>query len=204
MQKKVIIIGAGGHARVIADSVNLSGDELLGFLDDFVEGSVMGYPVLGKIDDADDYADEASFVIGIGDNKTRYRIASRFDLNWYTAIHPSAIVSKSAVIGEGTVIMAGAVVNACAVVGKHCIINTLSVVEHDNVIGNFAHISPHATLLGAVKVGERTHIGGNSTIRNNTSICSGCVIGAGAVVTKSIKERGVYAGVPATLLEHTR
>ena len=93
--------------------------------------------------------------------------------------------------------MAGAVINACASVGEHCIINTRAVVEHDNVIEDYVHISPNAALGGTVRVGEQTHIGIGASVRNNIEICEGCIIGAGAAVVKNMTESGTYVGVPA-------
>ena len=93
--------------------------------------------------------------------------------------------------------MANAVINPFAKVGKHCIINTACVVEHDNQIADYVHISPGAVLAGTVSVGELTHIGAKAVVRNNISITSECVVGAGAAVVKEIDEKGVYAGVPA-------
>ena len=93
--------------------------------------------------------------------------------------------------------MANAVINPCASVGRHCIINTAAVVEHNDRLGDWVHISPRAALGGTVTVGDMTHIGIGAAVRNNTDICGGCVIGAGAAVVKSITEVGTYAGVPA-------
>ena len=194
----VIIIGAGGHARVIADIVRCRHDRLLGFLDDNARGSVGDIPVLGTIKDYVNYPD-ASFIIGIGNAAVRRKVAEQMEgVQWYTAIHPSAVVSPMGVsIGAGTAVMAGAVMNSGATVGEHCIINTTAVVEHDNRIGAFSHISVGAKLAGTVTVGPDTWVGIGAVVSNNLSICGGCVIGAGAVVVKSITEPGTYVGVPA-------
>ena len=197
MSSEVIVIGAGGHARVVADIIQHVGDIVLGFLDDNIEGMVMGLPVLGKIADALNYDNRTLFVIGIGNNFTRKRIAQQYHLNWYTAIHPTAVVASNVIIEKGTVLMAGAIINTGAHIGKHCIINTSTVVEHDNNIADYVHISPHATLCGTVSVGNLSHVGAGVTIRNNIIITSNCVIGAGAVVVKDIKESGTYVGIPA-------
>lgn len=197
MLNKVIVIGAGGHARVIADIIQQSGDVVLGFLDDNVKGMVMGLPVLGKIDGALNYNNETSFVIGIGDNKIRKRIAEQYHLNWYTAIHPAAVVASDTVIKEGTVLMAGAILNTGAHIGRHCIINTSAVIEHDNNIADYVHVSPHATLCGTVSIGKLTHIGSGATIINNLSVTHDSIIGAGAVVVNDIRKPGTYIGVPA-------
>ena len=144
-----------------------------------------------------------NFIIGIGDNAARAQIAERMQgVDWYTAVHPSAIVSKFGVsIGEGSAVMANAVVNPLAKIGAHCIVNTTAVVEHDNVIADCAHISVGAKLAGWVKVGKRCFIGVGSCVRDKISIGDDCIIGAGSAVVKHITEPGVYGGVPARKLK---
>lgn len=202
MSKKVVIIGAGGHAKVIADIIIKSGDIVVGFLDDNLEKDAIiidNYKVIGKIDDCLKLKqdNELYFIIAIGDNITRKNIAEKYNLNYYIAIHPTAVIGMQAQIENGTVIMANACINSNTKVGKHCIINTGAIVEHDNVIENYAHISPNATLCGTVQVGKYTHIGAGSTVKNNVIITNNCIIGAGAVVVKDINESGTYVGVPA-------
>lgn len=195
---KLIIIGAGGHGRVIADIALKNGYTDICFLDDLVKGECMGFPVLGTSAEAEKFNDgNTDFIIGIGSNAVRKNIDGKYDINWTTLIHPSAQIAFNVTIEEGTVVMAGAVINACATIGRQCIVNSGSVVEHDNVIGDYVHISPGATLGGTVKVGESTHIGIGATVKNNVSICSQCVIGAGAVVVSDIDVCGTYIGVPA-------
>ena len=196
--KKVVIIGASGHAKVIADIVIKSGDELVGFLDDNTElpDMIIGYPYLGIIDNFHAYADSCYFIIGIGNNLIRKSISERLDVNWYTAIHPSAQIAIDTKIGEGTTVMANATINTSADIGRHCIVNTGAVIEHDNRIGDYVHISPNASLCGTVSVGELTHIGAGVTVKNNTTICDNAVVGAGGVVVKDIFEKGTYVGVP--------
>lgn len=200
MSKEVIIIGASGHGKVIADIIQLNGNIVKGFLDDNekIQGkSIVGFPVLGKTEDYVKYPD-CEFVIAIGDADIRKRLADSLDVKWHTAVHPKATVSKlDTSIGEGTVVMANAVVNPSAKIGRHCIINTGAVVEHDNVLGDFVHISPNTTLAGAVTVGEMTHIGAGSAVKQVISITSDCIIGAGTVVIKDITQSGTYVGVPA-------
>lgn len=203
MNKKVIIIGASGHGKVIADIVVKSNDIVVGFLDDGISAgtSILGFPVLGKTSDCINYLD-CEFVIGIGNAKIRRKIAETYggQLNWYTAIHPSAIIGLKVVICEGTVVMANAIINTSTQIGQHCIINTGAIVEHDNIIDDYVHISPNATLCGVVHIGENTHIGASATIKNVINITSDVVVGAGSVVIKDINEKGTYVGVPARKL----
>ena len=197
--KDVVIIGAGGHARVIADIVRCRGDRLMGFLDDGVEAQqVDGIPVLGCVNSYVNHP-EAEFIIGIGNAAVRRKIAGQLEgVKWYTAIHPAAVVSEMNVrIGDGCAVMANAVINPGAVIGEHCIINTAAVVEHDNRIGEFAHIAVGAKLAGTVSVGADTWVGIGAVVSNNLEICGDCMSGACAVVVRSITEPGTYAGVPA-------
>lgn len=204
MNKNVIIIGAGGHGKVITDIIEKSRDKVLGFLDDNVPINTTiikekNIKVLGKVDDTEKFVNEnpnVEFIIGIGNNEIRKKISENKKLKYYTAIHPSSQVALDVEIGQGTVIMANACINTSAKIGEHCIINTGAIIEHDNIIENYVHISPNATLCGTVKVGELTHIGAGATIKNNTNICSNCIIGCGAVVVKDINEEGTYVGVP--------
>lgn len=203
MKKRVVIIGAGGHAKVIADIIIKSGDEVVGFLDDnYLKNTkiISELKTVGKISDCVEMQkndDKLYFIIAIGNNNIRRNIAEKYDLNYYTAIHPDAVIGLEVQIDKGTVIMANACINSNAIIGKHCIINTGAVIEHDNIIEDAVHISPNATLCGTVKVGANTHIGAGSVVKNNTNITHDCTIGAGAVVVKDIEESGIYVGVPA-------
>ena len=171
-----------------------SGDILVGFLDDVSENSCL-VPILEYVN----YTD-CEFIIGIGDASIRKRI-SALPCKWYTAIHPTAVVSPSAQIGIGTTVMPNAIINADAKAGKHCIINTGSIVEHDITICDFAHISVGAKLGGTVAIDKSTWIGIGATVKNNTSICPNCIVGAGAVVICDLIENGTYVGVPAKVLK---
>ena len=194
---RLIIIGAGGHGKVIADNALKNGYKDICFIDDHVKGEIMGYPVVGRSNDIESFNDgNTDFIIGIGNNEVRKTIAKTYNVNWVAIVHPSAQIAFNAEIGKGTVVMANAVINACTTVGEHCIINTGAIVEHDNVIENYVHISPNAALGGTVRIGALSHIGIGATVKNNTDICSDCIIGAGAVALKNINEPGIYIGVP--------
>lgn len=199
MSKSVVIIGAGGHGKVIADIVIKSGDKVVGFLDDAMEKGkrVAGIEILGNIMDFRNYPD-CEFIVAIGNPEVRERVVYNLEgVKWYTAIHPTAVLSSLEVeIGEGTVIMANAVINSCVKICKHCIINTGAVVEHDNIIDNYVHISPNVTLAGCVNVGKMTHIGAGACVINNVNITKNCIIGAGSTVLQDITKSGTYVGVP--------
>ena len=198
MRNRLVIIGSGGHGKVIADSALKNGYTDICFVDDHAEGSCMGFPIVGTIEIIPSLNDgKTDFIIAVGSNEIRKRIARSYDVNWVTLIHPSAQIGAWVSIGKGTVVMAGAVINACAVVGEHCIINTGAIVEHDNVIGDYVHLSPKAALGGTVRIGELTHVGIGAVVRNNIQICGMCTVGAGAVVVENINSRGIYIGVPA-------
>ena len=194
MSESVIVIGGGGHAKVVIDCILSAGDLVVGILDDALEvgTDVLGIPVLGKIDAWSEYKDRK-----FGNNEVRRAISERINADFYTAIHPTATLSHFASVGAGSVVMPQSVINAGASVGNHCIINTAAVIEHDSVIGDFAHISPSAALAGNVRIGAGTHIGIGASIRNNISVCADVIVGAGAAVVKNITEKGTYVGVPA-------
>ncbi len=197
MHNRLIIIGAGGHGKVVADIAFKSGYTDISFADDKSFGLCMGFPIICKINDAEKFNDgNTDFVIAIGNNEIRKEISEKYSLNWVSLIHPSAQIGMNAKLGLGTVVMAGAVINPCAVVGNHCIINTCAVIEHDNVIKDYVHISPNSALGGTVTVGELTHIGIGATVKNNVEICENCIIGAGGVVVTDVVHRGTYVGVP--------
>ncbi len=201
MKDKLIIIGASGHGKVVADiAIKINKWQKIIFLDD--DESIktsMGLEVIGKTADAFKYKDDAEFFVAIGSNTTREKIQEKFmdeGLNLVSLIHPSGIIGTDVEIGIGTVIMAGVVVNSSTRIGKGCIINTSSSLDHDNVIENYVHISPGVKFAGNVAIGKGSWIGIGSVVSNNVNICSGCKIGAGAVVVKDITELGTYVGVP--------
>lgn len=201
MEKKLLLIGASGHGKVIADIAVRNGYHILGFLDDNMEAKeVMGLPVLGKVADAETYIDKAQMCVSIGNAKVRSTIMMGLlekGASCPVLIHPNATIGMNVEIGEGTVIMAGAVVNPCAQIGRGCIVNTCASVDHDCVLEDYVHVAVGAHVSGTVHIGMNTWIGAGATIKNNVSITNDCMIGAGAVVVKNIDEPGVYVGIPA-------
>ena len=201
MKDKLIIIGASGHGKVVADiAIKMNKWQSIAFLDD--DESIktsMGLEVIGKTDDAFTYKDEAYFFVAIGNNAVREKVQEKLvdeGLNVVGLIHPSAVIGTDVEIGIGSVVMAGVVINSSTKIGKGCIINTSSSLDHDNVIDAYVHISPGVNMAGTVKVGNGSWIGIGSVISNNVNICSGCKVGAGAVIVKDITEPGTYVGVP--------
>ena len=193
---RLIIIGAGGHGKVVADIAAKIGYTDICFADDHAKGQCLGFPILGGTAHLEAWNDGATdFVIGIGNNAVRKKIAEEYDINWVRLVHPSAQIGLQASIGRGTVVMAGAVINACAGVGEHCIINTRAVVEHDNRIGNYVHLSPGVTLSGTVTVGECTWLGTGTSVINNVDIGANVTVGVGSVVIRSIQKEGIYYGL---------
>lgn len=201
MKDKLIIIGASGHGKVVADiAIKMNKWQNIAFLDDdqAIKTS-MGLEVIGKTADAFTFKDEADFFVAIGSNTTREKIQEKLieqGLNVVSLIHPSAVIGTDVGIGIGSVVMAGVVINSSSRIGKGCIINTSASLDHDNVIENYVHISPGVRTAGSVSIGKGTWLGIGSIVSNNVNIYSGCKVGAGAVVVKDINKPGTYVGVP--------
>ena len=191
---RLIIIGASGHGKVIADIALLNGYKDIAFLDDdeSIKGCA-GFPIIGKTSEAHSFGGDK--VVAIGNAKIRERIQN--SLQTVTLIHPDAVIGRNVEIGEGTVVMAGAVINPEVKIGKGCIINTTASVDHDCRIGDYVHIAVGAHVCGTVHIGESTWVGAGAIVSNNINICSDTVIGAGATVVRNIEEKGTYVGVPA-------
>lgn len=194
------LYGASGHAKVILDIINTSTEYVVkGIYDDDPEKkNLEGIPVLNTIDGI---KPQGEFIISIGNNAIRKKIAETINASFVTGIHQSAIVSKiNVLIGKGTVVMPLAVINPATSIGKHCIINTASVVEHDCTIEDYVHISPNAALAGNVSVGEGTQIGIGANVIPGVSIGEWCVIGAGSTVIKDVPDYSVVVGSPAKFI----
>ena len=196
---QLIIIGAGGHGRVIADIAEKTGlYQKICFLDDSGIKKSGGYDVIGNISDFSDYLNNSCFFVAIGNADLRQKIQSELEeknAKIETIIHPSAIIGDRTEIGEGSVVMAGAVINTDVKIGKGVIINTSSSVDHDCIVGDYVHISVGAHVAGTVTIGSKTMISAGATVINNLNICAQCIVGAGATV--DITEKGTYIGVPA-------
>lgn len=202
MYKKLVIIGASGHGKVVADiALKLQKYDEIVFLDDNEEvKECMNFSVVGKSSDAKYYIDEAEFVVAIGNAEIRRKITEQLlEMNAIvvTLVHPMAVIGNNVTIGKGTVVMAGAVINSDSTIGQACIINTCASVDHDCRLGDYVHVSVGAHVCGTVKIGENTWVGAGATISNNLNVCGDCMIGAAAAVVNDIEEAGTYVGVPA-------
>ena len=197
--KKLIIIGAGGHGSVVADAAAKSGYQKILFLDDGERQSCLGYPVVGKVADAEKYQGE-DFFVAIGNAKVREKVMqslSEKGLNIVNVIHPTATIAAGVKMGKGILLVAGSIVNPNATLGDGVIVNTHASVDHDCVVEDYCHIAVGAHLAGNVKVGKYTWVGIGAAVINGITICEDCLIGAGATVVKNICESGTYIGTPA-------
>jgi len=194
------LFGAGGHAKVIIDIMELNGFVLKGIFDDDIsKKSLLGYPVIGSF--SKEIIEDDKLLLAIGDNVRRKWIAEQIIADYFKVIHPNSIVSKYSTIGKGSVVMVNAIINADSAIHEHCIINTAALIEHDCRIGDFVHIAPHATLCGGVRVGDGALIGAGAIIKPNITIGKNAVVGAGAVITKDVPDNAVMAGVPGRLMK---
>ena len=192
------LIGAGGHAKVVRDILDACSIPFSGVVtDNLKEVTFMGKKILHSIDEVDEA------IICVGNNRTRKKLAEELSQQGVTfgmGIHPSVIMSKYASVDEGTVIMQEVVIQSCAKIGKHCIVNTSASIDHDNVLGDFVHISPHATLCGEVEVGEGTWIGAGTVVKQCVKIGKWSIIGAGSVVVNDIPDGVLAYGNPCKII----
>lgn len=204
---RLAILGASGHGKVVADAALSSKfwTEIVFYDDAFpISSKIEVWDIRGNTQDL--LAQMDSFdgvVVAIGNNGIRlskHKTLKQAGCQIVSIIHPSSVVSPFAIINEGSVVMAGAVVNAFSTIGQSCIINSNAVVEHDCNISDGVHISPGATLAGAVRVGCCSWVGIGSSVKQLVCVGENIIIGAGAVVTKDINLKGSYIGSPARRL----
>jgi pyridoxal phosphate-dependent aminotransferase EpsN len=207
--RPLLVFGAGGHGKVVADAARSSGWKLLGWVDDSparAGTAIWDLPVITweQCQSAPGRWGDAAFAVAVGDNAARERVQARLEAagrEVVTVVHARATISPTARLGAGTVVMAGAVVNPDAVVGRGCIVNTGAVVEHDCRLGGFVHLSPNAALGGTVTIGDRTHLGLGAVALPGIFIGSDVKVGAGGVVIRDVPDALTVVGVPAWPLE---
>lgn len=205
----IIIIGAGGHSRVVYDILRYDHNlDVISFVDNTIRGSeeaIMGVPVTGGHDVIPKLVEEnniGGFIVAVGDNEIRcehYNKLLEMGLEPVSAIHPEAYISKTATIGPGTVVAPGVSVSTNVEVGENSILNTGSLVDHETSIGSHTHIAPGSTVAGRVKIDEMSFIGMGSTIRDSVKVGSNVTVGAGSVVLEEVPPNVTVAGAPAEI-----
>jgi sugar O-acyltransferase (sialic acid O-acetyltransferase NeuD family) len=211
---RLVILGAGGHARMLLDSLSsaqgfipfavLDSDQTLWGRD------LDSVPIRGGDELLPQLIKKGvtHFVVGLGSvgnpgpRRRLFELGVSLGLRPATVIHPTAVCSAKAEIGEGAQLLPCSVVNAGAVLGKNVIVNTGAIVEHDCVLGDHVHVSPGATLGGGVHVGEGSHVGLGASVLQETKIGSNTIVGAGAVVVDDVPQDVIVVGVPARILRH--
>lgn len=211
MNKKILIFGSSGHAKVISEILERLNYEIVGYIDSFasVGFKVLDYKVLGDeylLDDPVKKFGTNEVVIAVGENSSRFKVFKRLqkinkELEFPSIIAPSANVSKRAIIGRGTIIMNQVVVNSESSIGNFVILNTASVVEHECVIGDYASLAPGVLFGGNVCVGKKSFIGIGARIIQKVKIGGESVIGAGATVVRDIPTKVLAAGIPAKIIK---
>jgi UDP-perosamine 4-acetyltransferase len=211
MKARVICFGAGGHASVVVDLMQLLAEkdalEIVGLVAAESDADVLGVPVLGTDEALADIVARSSathFIVAIGSIRGGGVVRPRLfaaglsaGLVPFTAVHPTASVARSAMIGPGATIMAGAVVQARARIGANAIVNTRASVDHDSQVGDHAHLAPGVTCSGGVRIGENAHVGAGAVIIENIEIGAAATIGAGAVVISDCPAGTTVIGIPA-------
>lgn len=207
MSLPIIVLGAGGHAKVLIDSLLAVSAIITGIADPDEKRlgtNVLGIPVLGADDVVAGFSpSEVRLVNGLGSvglPVNRQQLFEQFKELGYTfatIIHPSAVIAPDVVLGEGAQVMAGAVIQPGCIIGINTIINTRSSIDHDCTIGDHVHIAPGVILSGTVRTGSGVHIGTGATIIQGISIGDNCLVAAGTVVAKNIADGLMVRGVPA-------
>jgi sugar O-acyltransferase (sialic acid O-acetyltransferase NeuD family) len=195
----ILLIGGGGHAKVIIGTLRAAGLDAAAVFDDNPArwgSSVLGTPVLGPVASIPDHPFRRG-IVAIGDNRVRRTLAETVSLEWFTAVHPAAVVDPSVRIGAGTVVFAGAILQPEAVVGDHAVINTGVIIEHDCVVGSFAQVASGGCLAGGVRIGEGAMLGVGVSVIPGVRIGAWTTVGAGSVVVRDQPDGVVAYGVPA-------
>lgn len=205
----IIIVGAGGHAKVVADALLAAGATVEGLVDAKPNGAasdVLGLPILG--DDQTVLSRVPATVVlangvgSTGEPSARVRVFDGFlarSFHFVTVIHPTATIGRDVALGEGTQIMAGAILQPGSRIGRNVIINTGAAIDHDCRIDDHAHVAPGAVLGGCVTIGTRAHVGAGAVVIQNITVGADAVVGAGAVVIRDVPDGARVMGVPAAV-----
>ncbi|MEI6442546.1 MAG: acetyltransferase [Nostocales cyanobacterium ELA583] len=201
-KQRVVIIGAGGHAKVVASTLIAAGGQVVAFYDDDLQKRgtyIFGIPVVGPVSElASENFSHA--IIGIGKNEVRKRLVEELDLDWISVVHPCAWVHPEVLLGVGTVVCAGAIVQPYSKIGSHVIINTKASLDHDCCVGDYVHIA-FSYLAGGVKVDEGAFLAVGSIVFPGVEIGAWATLGAGSIAMKDVISRSTVIGVPARLIK---
>lgn len=198
----VVVIGAGGHGKVVVSTLLAVGIRVPCVLDDDRKkwgSEILGVPVRGPVSDSADFGRVG--VLGIGRNEERQRIAETLKLDWATVIHPQAWVHPSVSLGAGTVVFAGAVIQPDTMIGRHAIVNTGALIDHDCEIGDYAHVAPGVQVAGDVTLGEGVFFGIGACAIPGIKVGGWTIVGAGAVVVDDLPSDVTAVGIPARVLD---
>jgi sugar O-acyltransferase (sialic acid O-acetyltransferase NeuD family) len=200
MARGLVVIGAGGHAKVVIESAERAGLSIVGVIDDRLGASVFEYPFLGSLGNVVLEADW-QVVIAIGSNAVRAKIAYLLEgtVHWASVLDPQAMISARASIQSGTVVFAGAIIQADARIGHHVILNTGCRVDHDVQIADYCHVAPGAILTGGVVLEKGVFVGAGAVVLPGVRIGAWSTLGAGSVATKDLSSEQVFVGSPARL-----
>lgn len=211
IQKPIIIFGAGGHTKVLIDTLQCQSANILGVTDPDPEmhgKDVMGIPIIGDDNSILQYGvNDILLVNGLGivnHSNRRMQIYDTFKERGYRftrVIHPSAVISAGAYLAEGVNVMAGAIIQTLATIGVNTIINTMSSIDHECIIGNHCHVAPGVTISGGVKIADNVLIGAGATIIQGVKLGIHCVVAAGAVVIRDVPDGATVMGVPAKVVK---
>jgi sugar O-acyltransferase (sialic acid O-acetyltransferase NeuD family) len=207
IDRPVVIIGAGGHTKVLIDTLRRQSAEIIGVTDvdpKKIGSSILGVPILGDDTIIDNYQRESIFLVnglGMVDNTNlRKQVFESFKRRGYSftsVIHDSAVIASGVKLCEGVQILAGAVIQAACIVGSNSIINTRASLDHDTQVGSHVHIAPGVTISGGVKIDDGTLVGAGATVIQGVTIGSSCLIAAGSVVINDVPNNTKVIGVPA-------
>lgn len=194
----IVVVGAGGHAKVVIATVRAAGGDVVAAFDDD-RGRwgqrILGVPVKGPI--SNDKIGNAHAIIAVGENRARQSLAERLHATWITVCHPSATIHSSVVLGPGTVVFAGSVIQPDTSLGAHSILNTAASIDHDCILRDFVHIGPGVCLCGGVTVDEGAFLGVGAKVAPNLMIGAWSTGGAGAVCVADVARETTVVGVPA-------
>ena len=208
--KEILIFGSESHSRIIlSEIIQIKGYRVIGFIDENLKKETIietyknkKYKVVSNIKGINKLLNKNTFgIIGIGSNFLRKKVAEKVNkiyknFNWTTIISKNSTINGNVRIGKGSLIVSGSVINTGTKIGEHCLINTSSSIDHDNIFENYSSTGPNVTTGGNVELGQCSHLGIGSTVKNQISIGDNTIIGAQSMVLKNCNKNSVYYGIP--------